>query len=89
MQLMYFQLLRKRIENQSQIFRAFEDIPLTFSKACEAVKIHPDDHALRASVEALFQTVVKETPQLINILLRRHTGSCKFLTTYARFQGIG
>lgn len=69
--------MQKRTENQDRILRAFEDIPLTFSKACDAVKIHPNDDILRTNVEELFQTLLEEIPKLISILLRRHKGSRK------------
>ncbi|KAK0624115.1 hypothetical protein B0T14DRAFT_565417 [Immersiella caudata] len=70
-----FGLLHKRIENQEQIFQAFEDIPLTFSKACETCQSYPRDEALRNSVLDLYQVLKEEIPKLTDILLRRHKGS--------------
>ncbi|KAK0646902.1 hypothetical protein B0T16DRAFT_446786 [Cercophora newfieldiana] len=70
-----FGLIHKRIENQEQIFRAFEDIPLTFSKACEACQSYPRDEDLRSSVLDLYRVLMEEIPKLTDILLRRHKGS--------------
>jgi len=69
--------MKKRIDNRERILRAFEDIPLTLSTACEAINIHPRDTPLRGCVETLFVTLMDEIPQLISILLRQHKGSCK------------
>ncbi|KAK4449013.1 hypothetical protein QBC34DRAFT_101728 [Podospora aff. communis PSN243] len=70
-----FGLLHKRIENQEQIFQTFQDIPFTFSKACEACQSYPRDEALRNSVFDLYQVLREEIPNLTGVLLRRHKGS--------------
>lgn len=56
---------------------AFEDVPITFSQACEALTTHPGDDPLRESVQRLFNALVEEIPKLVTILLRAHKGSCK------------
>jgi hypothetical protein len=71
------QLMKKRVDNRDRILRAFEDIPFTFSAACDAIRIHPTDIPLRSYVKELFLTLVDEIPKLVNIVLRQHRGSCK------------
>ncbi|KAI1329097.1 hypothetical protein F5Y16DRAFT_133499 [Xylariaceae sp. FL0255] len=63
-----FELLDKRIENRDKILETFEDIPLMFSKACEAFKNQPDDVILRSDVETLCKTLNNEISGLILIL---------------------
>jgi hypothetical protein len=56
---------------------AFEDIPITFSDACFALRAHPTDEALRTHVRELFLTLRKEIPELRTVLLRQHQESCR------------
>jgi hypothetical protein len=71
-------LVQKRIENGERILEAFEDIPIALSDACLALRTHSYDDILRQYVEELYETTVRETPKLIDILLRRHKESCMF-----------
>ncbi|CAM1511914.1 Fc.00g094270.m01.CDS01 [Cosmosporella sp. VM-42] len=53
----------------------FEDIPITFSDACLALRVHPTDEALKTHVRDLFLTLRKEIPELRTILLRKYQES--------------
>ncbi|KAK7744278.1 hypothetical protein SLS62_010305 [Diatrype stigma] len=68
-------LIFKRTENRDQILRTFEDVPMVFAKACDAIKTHPNDKALHGHVNNLFTVLIDVTPKLIEILLRRRQGN--------------
>ncbi|KAK0383943.1 hypothetical protein NLU13_8034 [Sarocladium strictum] len=70
-----FKLVQRRIYNREEILGAFEDIPLTFLRACEKLQTHPNDAELHSYVEELFGTLLEQIPKLVNILLRQHKGS--------------
>ena len=69
--------MQKRIDNREQILRTFEDVPIIFARACDAINTHPDDQILRKLVVNLFETLVETTQTLAEILLRRRKGSCE------------
>jgi hypothetical protein len=48
-----------RIENQEQILRTFEDLPIIFSRTCDVIESHPEDCHLRTHVEGLVKVLVE------------------------------
>ncbi|KAK2841625.1 hypothetical protein FQN49_006068, partial [Arthroderma sp. PD_2] len=67
-----FKLLLRRIGNGERILAAFEDIPITFSEACHALRAYPNDGLLRRFVEELYQTLLDVIPKLVEVLGRKH-----------------
>ena len=70
-------MLRQRITNRDKIVRAFEDMPLTFSKACETFSNHHEDETLKRCVTDLYETLRSQVPRLVETLTRPKEGSCK------------
>ena len=69
--------MQKRTENREQILRTFEDVPIIFARACDAIIVHPEDQTLRSHAINLFETLVDTTQKLAEILLTKRQGSCK------------
>ncbi|KAK8113457.1 hypothetical protein PG984_013983 [Apiospora sp. TS-2023a] len=63
-----FDMLRQRVTNREKIIRAFEDMPLTFSKACDTFCNHPEDEALKQYVNDLYETLRLQVPRLVETL---------------------
>ncbi|KAK7963481.1 hypothetical protein PG996_008828 [Apiospora saccharicola] len=70
-----FDMLRQRVTNRERIIRAFEDMPLTFSKACDTFCNHPEDEALKEYVNDLYETLRLQVPRLVETLTRPKEGS--------------
>ncbi|KAK7935964.1 hypothetical protein PG985_001459 [Apiospora marii] len=70
-----FDMLRQRVTNREKIIRAFEDMPLTFSKACDTFCNHPEDEALKHYVNDLYETLRLQVPRLVETLTRPKEGS--------------
>ena len=69
--------MQKRTENREQILRTFEDVPIIFARACDAINVHPEDQILRCHAINLFETLVDTTQKMAEILLRKRNGPCK------------
>ncbi|KAK8034170.1 hypothetical protein PG993_009165 [Apiospora rasikravindrae] len=70
-----FDMLRQRVTNRDKIIRAFEDMPLTFSKACDTFSNHHEDDVLKHHVIDLYDTLRSQVPRLVETLTRPKEGS--------------
>ncbi|KAJ8127182.1 hypothetical protein O1611_g6456 [Lasiodiplodia mahajangana] len=67
----FFQAVRRAEGNRDDLLEAFRDIPSAIQKAADNLTIFPSDTSLKGSVKVLYQTILRELPHLIELLLHR------------------
>ncbi|KAI1739543.1 hypothetical protein F4680DRAFT_421885 [Xylaria scruposa] len=76
----FFQAVRRAESNRHDLLEALKDIPTAIQRAAENLTAFPSDDSLKDSAKMLYQTILRELPHLIELLLHRRTGLASLRT---------